>query len=106
MGVSMTSRRQLAVSRDQQGGALPSRKQTELVERRRPGRNTLGVQIAQELVNKGAGRRTLGPTSPRRRAAIERFYQDAEITVPTSTTSPRHAWWRSSSRRRTTSAAT
>jgi branched-chain amino acid transport system substrate-binding protein len=80
MGVSMRDGVKLAVGEiNKTGGVLG--KQLELVERDDQADNTLGVQIAQELINKEQVAATLGYINTGVALASQRFYQDAEIPV-------------------------
>ena len=80
MGVSMRDGVKLAVSEINKAGGVLG-KQIELVERDDQADNTLGVQIAQELINKEQVAATLGYINTGVALASQRFYQDAEIPV-------------------------
>jgi branched-chain amino acid transport system substrate-binding protein len=80
MGVSMRDGVKLAVSEiNKTGGVLG--KQIELVERDDEAKNEIGVQVAQELINKEEVVATLGFINTGVALAAERFYQEAEIPV-------------------------
>jgi branched-chain amino acid transport system substrate-binding protein len=80
MGVSMRDGVKLAVGEINKAGGVLG-KQIELVERDDQADNTLGVQIAQELINKEQVVATLGYINTGVALASQRFYQDAEIPV-------------------------
>jgi len=80
MGVSMRDGVKLAVSEINKAGGVLGR-QIELVERDDQADNTLGVQIAQELINKEQVVATLGYINTGVALASQRFYQEAEIPV-------------------------
>lgn len=80
MGVSMRDGVRLAASEiNKSGGVLG--KQIQLVERDDEAKNELGVQIAQELINKENVVATLGFINTGVALAAQRFYQEAEIPV-------------------------
>ena len=80
MGVSMRDGVKLAVSEiNKNGGVLG--KQIQLVERDEEARNEVGVQVAQELINKEQVVATLGFINTGVALASQRFYQEAEIPV-------------------------
>jgi len=80
MGVSMRDGVKLAVSEINAAGGVLG-KQIELVERDDEAKNELGVQIAQELINKESVVATLGYINTGVALASQRFYQEAEIPV-------------------------
>ena len=80
MGVSMRDGVKLAVGEINKAGGVMGR-QIVLVERDDQARNDLGVQIAQELINKEQVVATLGFINTGVAQAAERFYEDAEIPV-------------------------
>ncbi|HEY0523949.1 MAG TPA: ABC transporter substrate-binding protein [Stellaceae bacterium] len=80
MGVSMRDGVKLAVSEINKAGGVLGR-QIELVERDDQADNTLGVQIAQELINKEQVVATLGYINTGVALASQRFYEEAEIPV-------------------------
>jgi len=80
MGVSMRDGVKLAVGEINKAGGVMG-KQIELVERDDQARNEVGVQIAQELINKEQVVATLGFINTGVAQASERFYEDAEIPV-------------------------
>ena len=80
MGVSMRDGAKLAVAEINRAGGVLGR-QIELVERDDEAKNELGVQIAQELINKEGVVATIGYANTGVALASERFYQDAEIPV-------------------------
>jgi len=80
MGVSMRDGVKLAVAEINKAGGVLG-KQIELVERDDQADNTLGVQIAQELINKEQVAATVGYINTGVALASQRFYQDAEIPV-------------------------
>jgi len=80
MGVSMRDGVKLAAQEiNKNGGVLG--KQIQLVERDDEAKNELGVQIAQELINKEEVIATLGFINTGVALAAQRFYQEAEIPV-------------------------
>ncbi len=80
MGVSMRDGVKLAAQEiNKNGGVLG--KQIQLVERDDEAKNELGVQIAQELINKENVIATLGFINTGVALAAQRFYQEAEIPV-------------------------
>jgi branched-chain amino acid transport system substrate-binding protein len=80
MGVSMRDGVKLAVSEINKAGGIMG-KQIVLVERDDEARNELGVQIAQELINKEQVVATLGYINTGVALASQRFYEEAEIPV-------------------------
>jgi branched-chain amino acid transport system substrate-binding protein len=80
MGVSMRDGVKLAVAEINKAGGVLGRP-FELVERDDEARNEVGVQIAQELINKEQVVATLGFINTGVAQAAERFYQEAEIPV-------------------------
>ena len=80
MGVSMRDGVRLAVGEiNTKGGVLG--RQIELVERDDEAKNEVGVQVAQELINKEKVVATLGFINSGVSLAAQRFYQEAEIPV-------------------------
>ncbi len=80
MGVSMRDGVKLAVSEINKAGGVLG-KQLKLIERDDEAKNELGVQIAQELINKEQVVATLGFINTGVAQAAQRFYQEAEIPV-------------------------
>jgi branched-chain amino acid transport system substrate-binding protein len=80
MGVSMRDGVKLAVSEINAAGGVMGRP-IELVERDDEAKNELGVQIAQELINKENVVATVGYINTGVALASQRFYQEAEIPV-------------------------
>ena len=80
MGVSMRDGVKLAVQEINKGGGVMG-KQIVLVERDDEAKNELGVQIAQELINKEKVVATVGYINSGVSLASQRFYQEAEIPV-------------------------
>ena len=80
MGVSMRDGAKLAVAEINRAGGVLGRP-LELVERDDEAKNELGVQIAQELINKEGVVATLGYANTGVALASQRFYQEAEIPV-------------------------
>ncbi|MBX9618882.1 MAG: ABC transporter substrate-binding protein [Hyphomicrobiales bacterium] len=80
MGVSMRDGVKLAVQEINKAGGLLGR-QILLVERDDEAKNELGVQIAQELINKESVVATVGFINTGVALASQRFYQEAEIPV-------------------------
>ncbi len=80
MGVSMRDGVKLAVTEINKAGGVLGRP-IQLVERDDEARNELGVQIAQELINKEQVAATLGYINTGVALASQRFYQEAEIPV-------------------------
>jgi branched-chain amino acid transport system substrate-binding protein len=80
MGVSMRDGVKLAVGEINKAGGVLGR-QIQLVERDDEAKNEVGVQIAQELVNKEQVVATLGFINTGVALASQRFYQEAEIPV-------------------------
>ncbi|WP_407048691.1 ABC transporter substrate-binding protein [Methyloraptor flagellatus] len=80
MGVSMRDGVKLAVGEINKAGGVLGR-QIQLVERDDEAKNELGVQIAQELINKEGVVATVGFINTGVALAAQRFYQEAEIPV-------------------------
>ena len=80
MGVSMRDGVKLAVTEINKAGGVLGR-QLVLVERDDEARNELGVQIAQELIEKEQVAATLGFINTGVALASQRFYEEAEIPV-------------------------
>lgn len=80
MGVSMRDGVKLAIAEVNKAGGVLGRPLVA-VERDDEARNELGVQIAQELVNKERVVATLGFINTGVALASQRFYQEAEIPV-------------------------
>ena len=80
MGVSMRDGVKLAVAEINKAGGVNG-KMIELVERDDEAKNELGVQIAQELINKESVVATVGFINTGVALAAQRFYQEAEIPV-------------------------
>ena len=80
MGVSMRDGVKLAVQEINKNGGVMGRP-IELIERDDEARNELGVQIAQELINKEKVVATVGFINTGVALASQRFYQEAEIPV-------------------------
>ncbi|MFG1370977.1 ABC transporter substrate-binding protein [Xanthobacter oligotrophicus] len=80
MGVSMRDGVKLAVTEINKTGGVLGR-QLVLVERDDEAKNEVGVQIAQELINKEGVVATLGYINTGVALASQRFYQEAEIPV-------------------------
>ena len=80
MGVSMRDGVKLAASEINKAGGVLGR-QILLIERDDEAKNELGVQIAQELINKENVAATLGFINTGVSLAAQRFYQEAEIPV-------------------------
>lgn len=80
MGVSMRDGVKLAVADINKNGGVLGR-QLVLVERDDEAKNEVGVQIAQELINKEGVVATLGYINTGVALASQRFYQEAEIPV-------------------------
>ncbi len=80
MGVSMRDGVKLAVAEINKAGGVLGRPLV-LVERDDEARNEVGVQIAQELINKEQVIATLGYINTGVALASQRFYQEAEIPV-------------------------
>jgi branched-chain amino acid transport system substrate-binding protein len=84
MGVPMRDGVKLAVSEINKAGGVLGRP-LELVERDEEARNELGVQVAQELINKEHVVATLGFINTGVALASQRFYEEAEIPVINNT---------------------
>ncbi len=80
MGVSMRDGAKLAAAEINKAGGVLGRPLL-LVERDDEAKNELGVQVAQELINKEQVVATLGFANTGVAVAAQRFYQDAEIPV-------------------------
>ena len=80
MGVSMRDGVRLAADEINKSGGVLGRP-LQLVERDDEAKNELGVQIAQELIDKEAVAATVGFINTGVALAAQRFYQDAEIPV-------------------------
>ena len=80
MGVSMRDGVKLAVGEINKAGGIMGR-QIQVVERDDEAKNEVGVQIAQELINKEQVVATLGFINTGVALASQRFYQEAEIPV-------------------------
>ena len=80
MGVSMRDGVKLAIDEINKAGGVLGRP-LQAVERDDEARNELGVQIAQELINKEKVVATLGYINTGVALASQRFYQEAEIPV-------------------------
>ncbi len=80
MGVSMRDGAKLAVAEINKAGGVLGRP-IQLVERDDEAKNELGVQVAQELINKEQVVATLGFINTGVAQAAERFYEEAEIPV-------------------------
>ncbi len=80
MGVSMRDGVKLAVDEINKAGGVMGRP-IQLIERDDEAKNELGVQIAQELINKEQVVATLGFINTGVGQAAQRFYQEAEIPV-------------------------
>src|SRR3954449_4592578 len=80
MGVSMRDGVKLAIVEINKAGGVLGRP-LQAVERDDEARNELGVQIAQELINKERVAANLGYINTGVALASQRFYQEAEIPV-------------------------
>jgi branched-chain amino acid transport system substrate-binding protein len=80
MGVSMRDGVKLATQEINKAGGVMGR-QIVLIERDDEAKNELGVQIAQELINKESVVATVGFINTGVSLASQRFYQEAEIPV-------------------------
>ena len=80
MGVSMRDGVKLAIDEINKAGGVLGR-QLEAVERDDEARNEVGVQIAQELINKEHVIATVGFINTGVALAAQRFYQEAEVPV-------------------------
>ena len=80
MGVSMRDGVKLAVEEINKKGGVMGRP-IQLIERDDEAKNEVGVQVAQELINKEKVVATLGFINTGVSLAAQRFYQDAEIPV-------------------------
>ena len=80
MGVSMRDGVRIAADEVNARGGVLGRK-IQLVERDDEAKNELGVQIAQELINKENVAATVGFINTGVALAAQRFYQEAEIPV-------------------------
>lgn len=84
MGVSMRDGVKLAVKEINDAGGIDvggTKMKIQLVERDDEAKNELGVQIAQELINKEKVVATVGYINTGVALASQRFYQEAEIPV-------------------------
>ncbi len=81
MGVSMRDGVKLAVDEINKAGGVLGGKKIVLIERDDEAKNELGVQIAQELINKEQVAATVGFINTGVSLASQRFYQEAEIPV-------------------------
>ena len=80
MGVSMRDGARLAVAEINKSGGVLGRP-ILLIERDDEAKNEIGVQVAQELINKEGVVATLGYINTGVALASQRFYQEAEIPV-------------------------
>jgi len=80
MGVSMRDGVKLAVEEINKKGGVMGRP-IQLIERDDEAKNEVGVQVAQELINKEKVVATLGFINTGVSLAAQRFYQEAEIPV-------------------------
>ena len=80
MGVSMRDGVKLAVDEINKAGGVNG-SMIQLIERDDEAKNEIGVQIAQELINKEKVVATLGFINTGVGQAAQRFYQEAEIPV-------------------------
>ena len=80
MGVSMRDGVKLAIDEINKAGGVLGRP-FQAVERDDEAKNEVGVQIAQELINKEGVVATLGFINTGVALASQRFYQEAEIPV-------------------------
>ena len=80
MGVSMRDGVKLAVAEINKAGGVMGR-QLQIVERDDEAKNDVGVQIAQELINKEGVVATMGFINTGVALASQRVYQEAEIPV-------------------------
>ncbi len=80
MGVSMRDGVKLAIAEINKAGGVLGRP-LEAVERDDEARNEVGVQIAQELINKEKVAATVGFINTGVALASQRFYEEAEIPV-------------------------
>ncbi|MGO9174225.1 MAG: ABC transporter substrate-binding protein [Rhodomicrobium sp.] len=80
MGVSMRDAVKLAVAEVNKNGGVLGRP-IQLIERDDEAKNEVGVQIAQELINKEHVVATLGFINTGVALASQRFYEEAEIPV-------------------------
>ena len=80
MGVSMRDGVKLAVAELNRAGGVLGRP-LQVVERDDQAKNEIGVQVAQELINKEKVVATLGYANTGVALASQRFYQEAEIPV-------------------------
>jgi len=81
MGVSMRDGVKLAVDEINKAGGVLGGRPIQLVERDDQAKNEIGVQIAQELINKEQVAATIGYINTGVALASQRFYQEAEIPV-------------------------
>ena len=80
MGVSMRDGVRLAVEEINKAGGVLGRP-LQLIERDDEAKNDVGVQVAQELINKEQVVATMGFINTGVALASQRFYQEAEIPV-------------------------
>ena len=80
MGVSMRDGVKLAAEEINNAGGVLGKK-IELIERDDEAKNEVGVQVAQELINKEQVVATLGFINTGVALAAQRFYEEAEIPV-------------------------
>ena len=80
MGVSMRDGAKLAAQEINKAGGVLGRP-LELIERDDEAKNEVGVQVAQELINKEQVVATLGFINTGVALSAQRFYQEAEIPV-------------------------
>ena len=81
MGVSMRDGVKLAVDEINKAGGVLGGQPLELVERDDTAKNEIGVQVAQELINKEHVAATIGFVNTGVSLAAQRFYEEAEIPV-------------------------
>jgi branched-chain amino acid transport system substrate-binding protein len=81
MGVSMRDGVKLAVEEINKAGGILGGRPIQLVERDDTAKNEIGVQVAQELINKEQVVATIGYVNTGVALGSQRFYQEAEIPV-------------------------
>ncbi len=81
MGVSMRDGIKLAVEEINKAGGVLGGRSIQLVERDDQAKNEIGVQVAQELINKEQVVATIGYVNTGVALGSQRFYQEAEIPV-------------------------
>ena len=81
MGVSMRDGVKLAVEEINKAGGILGGRPIQLVERDDQAKNEIGVQVAQELINKEQVVATIGYVNTGVALGSQRFYQEAEIPV-------------------------